>query len=319
MTFRTIQIEKGVPGYASINPNTNTAYISYTLSNFVIVVNLEKGSIESKVQLTCPGNIAINIVTNKVYVSSAYGVCEIDGENNNYHIINIGLPHSGGSVDVNPLTNLLHTTCFGHDILTVIDAATGAIADKIPVGKNPKGVAVDTSTNKVYVANYDAQSISVIDCNQSNRLVDSIRLNRKLDNTNTSPRFMLVNELSKLIYVQASVGTSGGTSYETLLVIDKDTKKTIQRESAPSHAQEGFAFNRSSNTLYMKKNREMTILRFDAYAKKVIHTTTLQNRSFWQRLYESFRHFAEVIATNPSTSKVYVSDSKNNLLYEIEG
>ena len=319
MTFRTIQIEKGLPGYASINPNTNTAYISYTLSNFVIVVNLEKGTIESKVQLTCPGNIAINIVTNKVYVSSAFGICEIDSENNKYHIINIGLPHSDGSVDINPQTNFLYTTCFGHDILTVIDAGNGSIADRITVDKNPKGVAVDAGTNKVYVANYNAQSISVIDCNQSNRLVDSIRLNRKLDNTNTSPRFMLVNEPVKVIYVHASVGTSGGTSYESLLVIDKDTKKTIQRESPPSHAQEGFAFNRGSNTLYMKKNRKMTILKFDAHAKKVIHTTTLQNRSFWQRFYESFSHFAEVIVTNPSTSKVYVSDSKNNLLYEIDG
>ncbi len=318
MTYRSIRIEQGSPGYAAVNPNTNTIYISYPSSNFIIVVNLEKGTIDKKIQLTCPGNIAINIVTNKVYVSSAYGICEIDCETNNYHIINIGLPHSGGSVDVNPKTNLLYTTCFGHDILTVIDAGNGSIADRITVDKNPKGVAVDTSTNKVYVANYDAQSISVID-NQSNRLVDSIRLNRKLDNTNTSPRFMLVNELSKLIYVHASVGTSGGTSYESLLVIDKDTKKTIQLESPPSHAQEGFAFNRSSNTLYMKKNREMTILKFDAYAKKVIHSTTLQNRSFWQRFYESFRHFAEVISTNPSTCKVYVSDSKNNLLYEIDG
>jgi YVTN family beta-propeller protein len=166
VVYRSIEIEKGVPTYAAINSNTNTAYISYTSSDFIIVVNLEKGTIENKIQLTCPGNICINRVTNKVYASSAYGICEIDGVNNHYDMINIGIPHSDGSVDVNPLTNLLYTTCFGHDILTVIDAATQAIADKVPVGKNAKGVAVDTKMNKIYVANYDSYSISVIDCYQ---------------------------------------------------------------------------------------------------------------------------------------------------------
>jgi len=90
VTFRTIQIEKGVPGYTSINPKTNTAYISYTSSNFIIAVNLEKGTIEKKFQLICPGNISVNRVTNKAYVSSAYGIWEIDSVNNQYDMINIG-------------------------------------------------------------------------------------------------------------------------------------------------------------------------------------------------------------------------------------
>ena len=84
--YRSIQIEKGVPGYATINPNTNTAYISYTSSNFIVVVNLEKGTMDNKIQLTCPGNISINRVTDKVYMSSAYGICEIDGVNDQYEM-----------------------------------------------------------------------------------------------------------------------------------------------------------------------------------------------------------------------------------------
>jgi hypothetical protein len=50
-------------------------------SHFIIVVNLEKGTIQNKIQLTCPGNITLNCVTNKAYVSFAYAICEIDGVN----------------------------------------------------------------------------------------------------------------------------------------------------------------------------------------------------------------------------------------------
>ena len=206
MVHRSIQIEKGVPGYATINPNTNTAYICYTSSNFIIVVNLEKGTIDNKIQLTCPGSISINRVTNKVYVSTAYGICEIDSVNNQYEMINIGLPHSDGSVDVNPLTILLYTTCFGRDILSVIDA------------------------------------------------------------------------------------------------------------------QIGFAFNHSNNTIYMMRRGERSILKFDALANELLDITTLEQSSIMRRIFGfDFKYFAEVIAVNTSTNKVYVSDSKNNLLYEIDG
>lgn len=135
-----------------------------------------------------------------------------------------------------------------------------------------------------------------------------------------TPRFLVVNKASKLLYLHATAGTSGGTSYESLSVIDINTKKiTFGRESPPSNAQEGFAFNRNSNTLYLKKRHEKAILKLDAYAKKVLHTTTLERKSIWKRFYEAYEHLAEVIAVNPSTNKVYVSDSKNNLLYEIDG
>jgi DNA-binding beta-propeller fold protein YncE len=47
---KSIKIDKGEPTYAAINTNTNTAYISYEKSDFIIVINLEKGTIENKIQ-----------------------------------------------------------------------------------------------------------------------------------------------------------------------------------------------------------------------------------------------------------------------------
>jgi len=322
--LRSIQIEKESPGYAGVNPKTNTAYISYTSSNFIIVVDLEKGTIENKIQLNCPGNISINSVTNKVYVSSAYGICEIDSVNNQYEVINIGLPHSDGSVDVNPLTNLLYTTCFGHDILTVIDAPTRSIVDKIPVGKNPKGVAVDTGANKIYVANYDSESISVIDCNQSHKHTDTVSIKQKWDSSELrNPSFVLINVRSKLLYVQTHVsrGTEGGAvESERLYLIDINTKKTVKTIGLDSNAKVGLALNHNTNMIYMRKLK--SIMKFDAFAskKKVLAKINLRYTSIWKRIFfDGYEYFAEVMAVNPSNDKVYVSDSKSNLLYEIDG
>ena len=80
MTFRSIEIEKGVPRYAAVNQNTNTniIYISYTSSNFILIANLINGSIEVKIPVNSHGNIVVNDVTNRVYISSSDGIYEID-------------------------------------------------------------------------------------------------------------------------------------------------------------------------------------------------------------------------------------------------
>jgi len=324
---KSIKIEKGEPTYAAVNPNTNTAYISYEKSNFIIVIDLEKGTIENKIQLNCPGNISINRVTNKVYVSSANGICEINCVNKQHDMINIGLPHSDGSVDVNPQTNLLYTTCFGHDVLSVIDAPTQSIVDKIPVGKNPKGVAIDTGANKVYVTNYDSSSVSIIDSHQSNKIVDTIKFEKK-DGT-INPSFALVNEFSKILYVKtdstenwvvAAAGAGGVWYGSELYVVDIDTKEDINSKTLPFNSEVGFAFNQRTNQIYMMKRGERSILKFDAFLKEHMGITTVDKPSLWRRLFGiDIIFFAEVIAVNPSTNKVYVSDSENNLLYEIDG
>jgi hypothetical protein len=75
MTYRSIEIEKGVPRYAAVNQNTNTntniIYISYTSSNFILIANIINGSIEVKIPVNSHGNIVVNDVTNRVYISSS--------------------------------------------------------------------------------------------------------------------------------------------------------------------------------------------------------------------------------------------------------
>ena len=81
MTNRSIEIEKGVPRYAAVNPNTNTnvIYISYTSSNFILIANIINGSIEVKILVNSHSNIVVDDVTSRVYISSSDGIYEIDG------------------------------------------------------------------------------------------------------------------------------------------------------------------------------------------------------------------------------------------------
>jgi DNA-binding beta-propeller fold protein YncE len=82
LTFRSIQIEKGTPGYAAVNPSTNRIYISYSHSDFILIVNLTNGLIEGKISANSPGNIVVNQKTNKIHVSSDDGIYEIDALTN---------------------------------------------------------------------------------------------------------------------------------------------------------------------------------------------------------------------------------------------
>lgn len=189
LSIRSIQIEKGVPGYAAVNSNTNIIYISYTSSNFILVINITNGSIQGRISANSPRNIVVNAVTNKVYVSSTDGIYEIDGLTNKFKVINFGVPYSHGTVDLNYVTNTLYTTCFGlGDTITAIDLTKKIIIDKILVRKKSRyfssnvylyGIAVDSGANKVYVANYAGELISILDLKQSDKAVDTISLGDK--------------------------------------------------------------------------------------------------------------------------------------------
>jgi len=329
----SIGIEEGTPGYAAINANTNTMYVSYPFSNFILVINLTSRSIQKKIPANSPGNIVVNQVTNKVFVSSGDGIYEFTGDTDKHELINAGRPHADGSMDINRVTNKLYTTCFDSgDIVTIIDADNYSIVNKVAVREKSRylpgyhgshvflklyGIAVHSSENKIYLTNYEEKSISIYDFERSEKPLSSILMKV------TNPRFVLVNDVSNLLYVLGSMFVPH-TAFENFSVFDlqngnKELAINKKANLPPNNAQVPFAFNSTSNTIYMKKDHEKSILKLDSFANKILNATTFENRSFWKRFYEAYDYFAEIIAVNPSTNKVYVSDSKNILLYEIDG
>jgi len=291
---RFIKIEKGTPSYAAINPNTNSAYISYTSLNFIIIINLEKGTIENKIKATNPRDIFVNNDTNKTYIESAWGTIEINGLTNNFQLIKSSSKYSE------------------------------ELKYALPSSLKHRGVHFDIEANRKYVINHESNSIFVIDPGLPDKTIDIINLGRdRWGNTGyTDPSFIFFNDLSMVLYVKmhwtASAG-GGGAEGDSLIAIDTNTKKRKGGHNLPRYGQVGFAFNRNTNTLYMKKSSGKGVLKLNPFLK-VLGTTALEKLGFWRRLVEGvYEYFGEVIVINTSTNKVYVSDSKNNLLYEMDG
>jgi YVTN family beta-propeller protein len=205
VTAETIRIEKGVALYAAVSPKTNLIYLSYPISNFILVADLTSRSFRQQLYVDSPGNIAINSVTNRIYVSSADGIYDIDGSTGEFHVIKKSSSLHTGSVAINPVTNTLYTASFKSDVVSVINAETYSEIDEISVGKNPQGMAVNPNANTIYVANSDSESISVIDVKQSNKVVDTMKVNGfSYSKLSMKPTFLQINELSNLLYAQAT-------------------------------------------------------------------------------------------------------------------
>lgn len=168
-----------IPFAVAVNPATGISYVAnntndvgiYNFHDLIKTVHLDTNDGVS------PVDIAINPVTNKIYVLTCCDpivggggsapkddtIFIIDGSTNDIvgvinSIYNFPMPTS---IDVNPITNKIYVT--QGEVVTVIDGASNALLGQIPVGKGAKGVIVRPTDNRIFVANSLSDNISVID------------------------------------------------------------------------------------------------------------------------------------------------------------
>src|SRR5258708_30645726 len=97
-----------------------------------------------------PFAVAVNPLTNKIYVANNSGnkVIVIDGVTN--AITNVPVGVNPFTLAVNPLTNKVYVANLGGNV-TVIDGATNATTT-IAAGSNPPAVNGTLATNQIYVS-----------------------------------------------------------------------------------------------------------------------------------------------------------------------
>lgn len=105
-----------------------------------------------------------------------------------------GLSHPKG-IGVNLSTHALYVASRNNHVVYRVNPLAGAVTHTIPVGREPFGVAVNTRTNKVYVANFLGASVSVI-----NELTASAATTITLAGYG-EPTYVAINELTNRIYV----------------------------------------------------------------------------------------------------------------------
>jgi YVTN family beta-propeller protein len=99
---------------------------------------------------------------------------------------------------VGPRDNRVYITQGPRDQITVMDGDWEEAPVVVPVGEEPQGVATNTLTGRVYVANSRSDTVSVI---QDNTVVATVAVGG-------SPRWVAVDPLTELVYV---ANTADGT------------------------------------------------------------------------------------------------------------
>ena len=195
-----------------------------------------------------PDSAAVNPVTNKIYVTNVCGndpncssvgtVTVIDGTTNNPISVNVGAaPHSAA---VNPATNMIYVANFcGNDVtcttlsgtVSVIDGASNTVVATVTVGSGPSYAAVNSATNKIYVANICGNDVTCSTYSGTVTVIDGTTLTTATINVGADPYAPVVNAITNKIYVPNGCGTdptcgiphSGGT----VTVIDGATNNPV--------------------------------------------------------------------------------------------
>ena len=284
--------------------------------------------------------IGVNANTNRIYVSDFDNgfVSVIDGATDTVAAMIPGLkvhPNDGpNDIAVNPNTNFIYvgrTIHFGNQI-TVIDGATNTASTIGGVGTHPVSLAVNATTNRIYVANQLSNDVSVID-GATNSVITTIA-------GFSAPVGVAVNPLMNRIYV----GSSGGSN--TLSVVDGATDTlvaTIAITADPSR----IAVNPSTNRIYVTHPSNNSVSVIDGSSNSVIANVVVGNTPLGidvnpnnGRIYTANLGSDDAsiidgntntlistigvgdnpvgVGVNPTTSKVYVANSASNTVSVIE-
>ncbi len=234
------------PGYLDVDLATGTLYVSNQDENTVSVLNVAACSLTSQAGCrhaapttpvgTGPMGIAVNQLTNTVYVANQHddtlsvvsgSACRVPLQSSCDHawptVTTGSFPQA---VAVDAATDTIYVADLNGNTVSVIDGATcnatvtrgcGQAPATVPVGDGPDGIAVNASTDTVYVANSGDNTVSVIDGATCNATVTrGCGSTPPTVSTGSAPVGLAVNAATDTVYV-ANAGDN------TVSVIDGAT------------------------------------------------------------------------------------------------
>jgi DNA-binding beta-propeller fold protein YncE len=167
------------PIAVAVNPITNKIYVANhgnigkngTNIGSITVIDGATNSITNLIDANAnsPHAVAINPVSNKVYIANANGVVtELDGATNSIRTITDPSATNScdffGTSNIDSTRNLAYVANCGSNNVTVIDGTTNSVVTVTDSSAlEPIAVAVNSVTNKIYVANGGSNNVTVID------------------------------------------------------------------------------------------------------------------------------------------------------------
>ncbi len=325
-------------GVVAVNPVTNKIYIANQEwsdpsgpggpFNFGSGVTIIDGSTQTTTSASTgpvPGSIAVNPVTNKIYVgntestdpSGDCSVTVIDGATGTSATIALqGVP---GPIAVNPVTNKIYVSNSVGVFVTMIDGATNATT-KVLVGYYPGSIAVNPVTNKIYVSIVDDSGVAVIDgttnvatlvpmgpnpgviavnpatnkiyvCDYASgfKVIDGATNGITTVPMPYIPHYVAVNPVTNMIYVADSIQGSGD-----VIVVDGATNATTA--VAPGIHSDQLAVDTTLNKVYALDSLSNDVVVIDGASNAVTEVTV-----------GPVGQFLSSVEVNPVTSRAYVA------------
>ena len=274
-TTATVPLQ-ATPRAIALNPGSHTAYVAQNLA-FGFKAN----------DCNIWEDLATSIDTSTGIQSQIYGAPSLDGHPG---LSGIAVDQSTGDIYLTVVTDI-----FASNSVKVI----GSNGATIPVGSGPVGVAVNTTTGKIYVANSGSNNVSVID-GASNAVVATVT-----DPHAIAPVALAVNATTNTIYVANSQSNN-------VTVIDGATNSvtaTIPVGTSPSGVdidpQTNFIYVANAGNSQVGEPGNITVI--DAATNA---TSTLTDPNAKNPI---------AVAVNSTTNKIYVANSGSNNVTVIDG
>jgi DNA-binding beta-propeller fold protein YncE len=260
----TVRVGPG-PQFLAVDQRTDTIYVADSSADTVSVIDGRTcnasstagcGRLRASIPVG-PGPLAVamNDVTNTLYVTlpGADAVSVIDGKTCDATNISgcrrppvtVEVGQTPGGIAVDTRTDTIYVTGESSEDVSIINGVTCNASRtsgcrqrplEAPAGAGARGIAVDESTDTVYVANTLAGTVSVIDGATCDAAVHSgCRRRAPLAPVGLSPRRIAVDESTNTIYV-----TNAGS--DTVTMLDGRTcDARVHTGCGPVSAQHGAA------------------------------------------------------------------------------
>jgi YVTN family beta-propeller protein len=118
-----------------------------------------------------PAGVAVNPKTNRIYVASVGAALFVFDGSNNSQIARVPMDSSTEQVATNFRLNRAYTTVDSNE-LGIVNGAN-QVVEKVPTEAFAHGVDVNLFNNKIYVANANSASVTIVD-GKTNRVVQTL-------------------------------------------------------------------------------------------------------------------------------------------------
>jgi DNA-binding beta-propeller fold protein YncE len=324
-----IPISYGRAGTTAVNPATNRIYVATGWQSDqplqIVVIDGATNTPITSIDTSAPvAKITVNSTTNRIYAlvggdQSGNRVMVIDGATN--QIINVfDVDKHTGDIAVNPITNRLYamrsfsisTSPYVAQFQTIVmDGSTGNVIGSTPlIYGSGKRIAVNPTTNRVYVLNGDGHDVLIVFNGETNALETTIS-DAELGLWGGS---LAVNPVTNQIYVLGLPVYSPIYNSAVVAVVDGNTHAHVASLAVGNTRGAGsFAVNSTTNRIYVihgnyydqQGNHYDIVTEFDGGTHSIVSKMTF---------YDAGTGYG--IAVNAQTNRLFINRGWNFLVID---